>query len=65
MFSFSLHFVGSPFASEVPSPLAPRNWGQLSAAVAEATTNPVKKHEAINNRGMTRPQKNRRFPENG
>src|SRR5262245_23229183 len=34
-FSFSLHFVGRPVALDVPSPLGPRNWGQLSAAVAK------------------------------
>src|SRR5258708_27513485 len=36
IFSFSLHFVGSPVASECPEPLGPRNCVQLSAATAVA-----------------------------
>src|SRR5262245_56482271 len=38
MFCVSLHFVGSPLASDMPSPLGPRNCGQLSAAATGRAT---------------------------
>src|SRR5947208_8904885 len=53
-FCVSLHVVGTLVASDVPSPLGPRNCGQLSAAHTAATESIQSINAIKNGRNMLR-----------
>src|SRR6266436_2124943 len=56
MCSVSLQVVGSPLASDTPSPFGPRNWGQLSAARPDATNDATINERKTTDRNMRNPQ---------